>query len=179
MLTDTVAITFTLNGARTSIDVSCTHTLAKVLREQLGLIGTKLSCEQGECGACTVIVDGKAVNSCIVLAAEVDGCEVLTIEGLAQHGQLDPIQAAFIEEGAVQCGYCTAGMIMSAKALLMENPDPTGPEIREALAGNLCRCTGYQRIVQAVSAAAKKLQSRVPDEPAVGSLGGAAAVVEG
>ncbi len=166
MLTDTVAITFTLNGARTSIDVSCTHTLAKVLREQLGLIGTKLSCEQGECGACTVIVDGKAVNSCIVLAAEVDGCEVLTIEGLAQHGELDPIQAAFLEEGAVQCGYCTAGMIMSTKALLMENPDPTGPEIREALAGNLCRCTGYQRIVQAVSAAAKKLQS-------------AAAVVEG
>jgi len=159
MLTDTVAITFTLNGARTSIDVNCTHTLARVLREQLGLIGTKLSCEQGECGACTVIVDGKAVNSCIVLAAEVDGCEVLTIEGLAQHGELDPIQAAFIEEGAVQCGYCTAGMIMSAKALLMENPDPTGPEIREALAGNLCRCTGYQRIVQAVSAAAKKLQS--------------------
>jgi carbon-monoxide dehydrogenase small subunit len=179
MLTDTVAITFTLNRARTSIDVNCTHTLARVLREQLGLIGTKLSCEQGECGACTVIVDGKAVNSCIVLAAEVDGCEVLTIEGLAQHGELDPIQAAFIEEGAVQCGYCTAGMIMSAKALLMENPDPTGPEIREALAGNLCRCTGYQRIVQAVSAAAKKLQSRVPDEPAVGSLGGAAAVVEG
>ena len=159
MLTDTVAITFTLNGARTSIDVSCTHTLAKVLREQLGLIGTKLSCEQGECGACTVIVDGKAVNSCIVLAVEVDGCEVLTIEGLAQHGELDSIQTAFLEEGAVQCGYCTAGMIMSTKALLMENPDPTGPEIREALAGNLCRCTGYQRIVHAVSAAAKKLQS--------------------
>jgi carbon-monoxide dehydrogenase small subunit len=133
--------------------------LAKVLREQLGLIGTKISCEQGECGACTVIVDGKAVNSCIVLAPEVDGCEVLTIEGLAQHGELDPIQTAFIEEGAVQCGYCTAGMIMSAKALLMENPDPTDPEIREALAGNLCRCTGYQRIVQAVSSAAKKLQA--------------------
>jgi carbon-monoxide dehydrogenase small subunit len=135
------------------------HTLAKVLRERLGLIGTKISCEQGECGACTVIVDGKAVNSCIVLAPEVDGCEVLTIEGLAQHGELDPIQTAFIEAGAVQCGYCTAGMIMSAKALLMENPDPTDPEIREALAGNLCRCTGYQRIVQAVSSAARKLQT--------------------
>lgn len=151
---DSLAITFTLNGARTSIDVSCTHTLAKVLREQLGLIGTKLSCEQGECGACTVIVDGKAVNSCIVLAVEVDGCEVLTIEGLAQDGELDPIQAAFLEEGAVQCGYCTAGMIMSTKALLMENPDPTGPEIREALAGNLCRCTGFMRIFESVVAAA-------------------------
>ena len=142
MLIDSVAISFTLNGAATSIDVNCTHTLARVLREQLGLIGTKVSCEQGECGACTVIVDGKAVNSCIMLAAEVDGCEVLTIEGLAQDGELDPIQAAFIEEGAVQCGYCTAGMIMSAKALLMENRDPAEVEIREALAGNLCRCTG-------------------------------------
>ena len=159
MVTDSIAITFTLNGATTSIDVSCTHTLAKVLREQLGLIGTKISCEQGECGACTVIVDGKAVNSCIVLAPEVDGCAVLTIEGLAQHGELDPIQTAFIEEGAVQCGYCTAGMIMSAKALLMENSDPTDLDIREALAGNLCRCTGYQRIVRAVSSAAKKLQT--------------------
>ena len=159
MLTDSVAITFILNGAATSIDVNCTHTLARVLREQLGLIGTKVSCEQGECGACTVMVDGKAVNSCIMLAAEVDGCEVLTIEGLAQGGELDPIQAAFIEEGAVQCGYCTAGMIMSAKALLMENRDPAEVEIREALAGNLCRCTGYHRIVQAVSAAARKLQA--------------------
>ena len=159
MLTDSLAITFTLNAAPTSINVSCAQTLAKMLREQLGMMGTKLSCEQGECGACTVIVDGKAVNSCIVLAAEVDGCEVLTIEGLAQHGALDPIQAAFIEEGAVQCGYCTSGMIMSAKALLMENRNPTELEIREALAGNLCRCTGYQRIVQAVSLAAKKLQA--------------------
>jgi len=160
MLTDSVAITFTLNGAATSIDVNCTYTLARVLREQLGLIGTKVSCEQGECGACTVIVDGKAVNSCIMLAAEADGCEVLTIEGLARDGELDPIQEAFIEEGAVQCGYCTAGMIMSAKALLMENRDPAEVEIREALAGNLCRCTGYQRIVQAVSSAASKLQAR-------------------
>jgi aerobic-type carbon monoxide dehydrogenase small subunit (CoxS/CutS family) len=159
MLTDSVAISFTLNGAATSIDVNCTHTLARVLREQLGLIGTKVSCEQGECGACTVIVDGKAVNSCIMLAAEVDGCEVLTIEGLARDGELDPIQTAFIEEGAVQCGYCTAGMIMSAKALLMENRDPAEAEIREALAGNLCRCTGYQRIVQAVSSAARKLHA--------------------
>jgi carbon-monoxide dehydrogenase small subunit len=159
MVTDSIAITFTLNGATTSIEVNCAHTLAKVLREQLGLIGTKISCEQGECGACTVIVDGKAVNSCIVLAPEIDGCEVLTIEGLAQNGELDPIQAAFIDEGAVQCGYCTAGMVMSAKALLMETRDPTEIQIREALAGNLCRCTGYQRIVQAVFSAAKKLQT--------------------
>ncbi|MGA2963497.1 MAG: (2Fe-2S)-binding protein [Candidatus Korobacteraceae bacterium] len=159
MITDSIAITFTLNGATTSIEVNCAHTLAKMLREQLGLIGTKISCEQGECGACTVIVNGKAVNSCIVLAPEIDGCEVLTIEGLAQNGELDPIQAAFIDEGAVQCGYCTAGMIMSAKALLMEIPDPTEFQIREALAGNLCRCTGYQRIVQAVFSAAKKLQT--------------------
>jgi carbon-monoxide dehydrogenase small subunit len=159
MMGTLVEITCKVNGKAIKLEVDCTHTLARVLREQLGLIGTKLSCEQGECGACTVIVDGKAVNSCLVLAAEVDGCEVSTIEGLAVGGELHPIQAAFIEEGAVQCGYCTSGMIMSTKALLAENPDPTEAAIREALAGNLCRCTGYARILQAVTSAAKKLQT--------------------
>jgi len=131
------------------------HTLASVIREQLGLLGTKVSCGEGECGACTVILDGKAVNSCMVLAPEVDGCSVLTIEGLAKNGELHPIQTAFIEEGAVQCGFCTPGMVMSSKALLDENPEPSEDQIREALAGNLCRCTGYHRIINAVNAVAR------------------------
>lgn len=152
-------IACTVNGKLAKLRVDCTHSLARVLRDQLGLTGTKISCEQGECGACTVILNGKAVNSCLVLAPEADGCEILTIEGLAGGGELHPIQESFIEEGAVQCGYCTSGMIMSAKALLAENPSPTEEEIREALAGNLCRCTGYQRIVRAVSSAARKLQT--------------------
>jgi aerobic-type carbon monoxide dehydrogenase small subunit (CoxS/CutS family) len=154
-----VEIRCKVNRKAITIEVDCTHTLARVLREQLGLMGTKISCEQGECGACTVILNGKAVNSCLVLAPAVDGCEISTIEGLAEDGELHPIQTAFIEEGAVQCGYCTSGMIMSAKALLAESPDPTEGEIREALAGNLCRCTGYTRILRAVSLAAKKLQA--------------------
>lgn len=159
MTTDLAVIELTLNGEIKKLKVRPDHSLAHVLREQLGLLGTKVSCGEGECGACTVIVDGKAVNSCIILAPEVDGCEVLTIEGLAVNGQLDSIQTAFIEAGAVQCGFCTPGMIMSTKALLMENPNPEEGEIREALAGNLCRCTGYHRIVKAVSVAAGRLSS--------------------
>ncbi|HWR07397.1 (2Fe-2S)-binding protein [Sporomusa sp.] len=150
MATDVICVTFKINGTLRQLEVQAHHTLANVLREQLGLLGTKVSCGEGECGACTVIVDGKAVNSCIMLAPEVDGREVVTIEGLAAEGELDPIQMAFIEEGAVQCGFCTPGMIMSTKALLMEKPDPSVDQIREALAGNLCRCTGYHRIVNAV-----------------------------
>ena len=149
-------ITVTVNGTPYQIDVKAQQSLANILRDQLGLLGTKVSCGEGECGACTVILDGKAVNSCLVLAPEVNGCQVVTIEGLARQGELDPIQSAFIEEGAVQCGFCTPGMIMSTKALLMENPDPTEEQVKKALAGNLCRCTGYERILKAVLNAADK-----------------------
>jgi len=156
MGTNVISVTFKVNGILRQLEVQAHHTLATVLREQLGLLGTKVSCGEGECGACTVIVDDKAVNSCIMLAPEVDGREVVTIEGLAQKDELDPIQTAFIEEGAVQCGFCTPGMIMSTKALLMEKPDPSVDQVREALAGNLCRCTGYHRIINAVLKAAQK-----------------------
>lgn len=156
MQIDSVQIAVTVNGVMHRLRVLPHHTLASVIREQLGLLGTKVSCGEGECGACTVILDGKAVNSCMVLAPEVDGCSVLTIEGLAKNGELHPIQTAFIEEGAVQCGFCTPGMVMSSKALLDENPEPSEDQIRESLAGNLCRCTGYHRIVNAVQSATRK-----------------------
>lgn len=151
-----ISITVEVNGSTQRLKVMPYQTLAAVIREQLGLLGTKVSCGEGECGACTVILDGKAVNSCMVLAVEADGCSILTIEGLAKNGELHPIQTAFIEEGAVQCGFCTPGMVMSTKALLDENPEPEEEQIREALAGNLCRCTGYHRIINAVHAAARK-----------------------
>ena len=152
---ETVGIVCTINQTEYRLNVNPTQTLAELLREDLGLLGTKVSCGEGECGACTVLVNDKAINSCIMLAPEIDGCEVLTIEGLSQTGELDPIQKAFVDEGAVQCGFCTPGMIMSTKALLMEKKDPDEAEIRRALAGNLCRCTGYHRIVQAVKKAAQ------------------------
>ena len=155
-----IQIKFTVNGEIRQLDVCSHHSLADVLRKQLGLLGTKVSCGEGECGACTVIMDGKAVNSCIVLAPELDGRDILTIEGLAQQGELDPIQIAFIEEGAVQCGFCTPGMIMSTKALLAENPTPNEEQTRQALAGNLCRCTGYHRIVKAVLKAAERSNAK-------------------
>ncbi|MCR4441586.1 MAG: (2Fe-2S)-binding protein [Peptococcaceae bacterium] len=151
-----VMVEFTLNGKAQKVAVKPTHTLLKVLRDTFGFKGTKASCEKGECGACTVLLDGRAVNSCLVLAPEVDGRSVVTIEDLNKDNKLDPIQEAFLEEGAVQCGFCTPGMIMAAKALLDENPDPEEREIKEALAGNLCRCTGYTRIIGAVSKAAQK-----------------------
>ena len=153
-------IKFTVNGEIRRLAVHSHHSLADVLRRQLGLLGTKVSCGEGECGACTVIMNGKAVNSCIVLAPEVDGSDILTIEGLAKQGELDPIQTAFIDEGAVQCGFCTPGMIMSTKALLTENPAPDEEQVRQALAGNLCRCTGYHRIVKAVLKAAERSKSQ-------------------
>ena len=153
-------IGLTLNGVARRLDVRDDASLADVLREDLGLLGTKVSCNEGECGACTVLLDGRPVNSCIVLALEVDGGEVMTIEGLAVDGELHPIQTAFIEEGAVHCGYCTPGMILSTKALLDHNPSPADADIRVALEGNLCRCTGYNRIVKAVENAAKKLETR-------------------
>jgi carbon-monoxide dehydrogenase small subunit len=147
-------ITVTVNGARERIDVRPNITLLQMLREQLALTGTKNGCEAGECGACTVLVDGEPVNSCMMLAVEADGREVLTIEGLAPEGQLSPIQEAFVAHNAVQCGFCTPGMLISAHALLKRNPDPTEEQIKQALVGNLCRCTGYVRIIRAIRAVA-------------------------
>ncbi len=143
-------VEFLLNGKKISIEAESHWTLLDVLRDHLHLTGTKKGCETGECGACTVLVDGKNVNSCLMLIGHVDGKEVTTIEGLQDNGKLHPIQKAFAEKGAVQCGYCTSGMIMSVKALLDENPKPTREEIKTAIAGNLCRCTGYEQIIEAV-----------------------------
>ncbi|HEX5643316.1 MAG TPA: (2Fe-2S)-binding protein [Thermoleophilia bacterium] len=143
----------TVNGMVHEVEARPTARLLDVLRDQLGLTGTKEGCAEGECGACTVIVDGKAVNSCVMLAVQARGKNILTVEGLAPDGELDLLQQKFVEYGAVQCGYCTPGMLMSAKALLMGNPVPSEQDIRIALAGNLCRCTGYSAIVAAVKAA--------------------------
>ena len=129
-----------------------------MLRDKMALTGTKNGCSAGECGACTVILNGEAVNSCIVLAAECDGANVLTVEGLARDGVLDPVQEAIIEQGGVQCGFCTPGILISSRALLDRNPNPSEEEIREALVGNLCRCTGYLRIVEAVQEASQRMQ---------------------
>jgi carbon-monoxide dehydrogenase small subunit len=152
-------ISFLLNGEAVEVRVEDHWSLLHLLREELGLTGTKEGCGSGECGACTVLVDGKAINSCLYLAVEADGREVLTIEGLAApDGTLHPIQQAFIDHGAIQCGYCTPGMILAAKALLDENPDPTEEEIRHGLSGNLCRCTGYLQIFEAVRAASASVR---------------------
>jgi len=150
------SITVTVNGSREYLTVPSHVTLLQMLRERLALTGTKNGCEAGECGACTVLVDGEPVNSCMMLAVEADGREVTTVEGLAREGQLSPLQEAFVAHNAVQCGFCTPGVLISARALLERNPHPSGEEIREALVGNLCRCTGYLRIVQAVQAAAEE-----------------------
>jgi carbon-monoxide dehydrogenase small subunit len=133
------------------------RTLLQVLRDDLGLTGTKEGCGEGDCGACTVMMDGLAVNACLVLAAEAEGKPIVTVEGLVRGGKLHPLQQAFVDEGAVQCGFCTPGMLMSAKALLDVNPSPTEAEIRTTLSGNLCRCTGYVRIVSAVQRAATEM----------------------
>jgi carbon-monoxide dehydrogenase small subunit len=148
----------TVNGQKINVAVSPSETLAEFLRARLRLAGTKEGCDTGDCGACTVILNGKAVNSCLVLAVETEGGHVTTIEGLSSNGELHPLQQAFIDNGSVQCGFCTPGMIMGAKALLDENPNPSQEEIRLGLAGNLCRCTGYVSIIQAVTAAAKQLR---------------------
>jgi aerobic carbon-monoxide dehydrogenase small subunit len=146
---------FTLNGEAVNVEVESAWTLLYLLREVLELTGTKLGCGYGECGACTVIMDGQAVNACLVPVLEAEGKNVTTIEGLVRpDGQLHPLQRTFVDHGAVQCGFCTPGMIMSAKALLDENQSPTDEEIKESLAGNLCRCTGYVKIIEAVKAAA-------------------------
>jgi len=146
-----------VNGERHELLVAPNRSLTDVLRENLGLTGAKHGCDEGECGACTVLFDGVPVNSCLVLAAQAEGHEITTIEGLANGTELHPVQEAFVEHGAVQCGFCTPGMVLSAKALLDRNKRPTEHEIRTAISGNLCRCTGYQKIVEAVQAAGRKL----------------------
>jgi len=145
-----------VNGKEHKLKVSTTKRLLDLLREDLKLTGTKEGCGVGECGACTVIMDKKAVNSCLVLASQANGSEILTVEGLEENGELSRLQKNFLESGAIQCGFCTPGMLMSAKALLMKNPDPTVEEIKEAIAGNLCRCTGYKQIVEAIDKTAKQ-----------------------
>ncbi|MEG1603933.1 MAG: (2Fe-2S)-binding protein [Cloacibacillus sp.] len=157
---ETRELNFIVNGKAQRVAVRTNWTLAQVLREQLGLLGTKVGCGEGECGACTVIMNGRTVTSCLVLAVQAEGAEIITIEGLSsEDGKiLHPIQAAFIEAGAIQCGYCTPGMVMSTLALLEKHPDPTDEEIRYGLTGNLCRCTGYQKIFDAVKKAAKKIR---------------------
>ena len=154
-------ITIKVNGDMYHLSVDPWRTLNEVLRNDLNLTGTKLGCGTGDCGACTVLVDGRTVSSCLTLAVEMDGKEIMTVEGLAPSGEeLHPIQEAFIEKGAIQCGYCTPGMQLSAYYLLKNNPSPSEQEIREALSGNLCRCTGYNKIVEAIAAAAQKLASK-------------------
>jgi aerobic-type carbon monoxide dehydrogenase small subunit (CoxS/CutS family) len=142
----------TVNGDEYHLLVDTRRTLLDVIRDEVGLTGTKNGCGAGECGACTVLLNGTPINSCLMLAHEADGQEVTTIEGLAAGGALDPVQRAFVEHGAIQCGFCTPGMVLSAKALLDRNPDPTREEILQGLRGNLCRCTGYVKIVEAVEA---------------------------
>jgi carbon-monoxide dehydrogenase small subunit len=146
-----------INGKKYSSFVSNGLTLLEFLREEIGFKGTKKGCDGGHCGACTVLLEGNAINSCMILAVQADGKHITTIEGLSDGKKIHPIQGAFIEENAIQCGFCTPGMIMSAKGLLDKNPNPTDFEIREALSGNLCRCTGYTKIVNAVKSAAIKL----------------------
>jgi carbon-monoxide dehydrogenase small subunit len=150
-----VSLKCTVNGRAVSLEVEPDLTLLEMLRERLGLTGTKQGCGIGECGACTVLLDGEAVNSCLVLAVQAEGSDVLTVEGLERDGVLDPLQEAFIRHGAVQCGFCTPGMLLSARALLDRNPCPTEGEVRVAISGNLCRCTGYQQIVEAVLSVAR------------------------
>ncbi len=147
-------VSFVLNGKPVTAEVAPEQLLVDLLRDDLGLTGTKKGCGVGECGACTIIMDGKSVASCLVLAATADGCTLETIEGVSDGNKLHRLQQAFIDHGAVQCGFCTPGMIMSAKALLDENPQPTRKEIKVALSGNMCRCTGYKKIVDAVQTAA-------------------------
>jgi aerobic carbon-monoxide dehydrogenase small subunit len=147
-------VELTVNGERLEADVWAGESLLYVLRERLGLPGSKNACEQGECGSCSVLLDGKLVCACLVLAAQADGHELVTVEGLGEDGELDPVQAAFAETGAVQCGFCTPGFVMATADLLARTPNPSDDEIREALSGNLCRCTGYAKIFDAVRLAA-------------------------
>jgi len=150
----TVPLTMIVNGRRVTVQIESDELLVDVLRDRLDLIGTKIGCNEGECGACTVIMDGQAVLSCLIPAMRAQGRQVTTIEGLSDGDTLHPLQQAFVDHGAVQCGYCTPGFIMSAKALLDENQHPSRDEIKEAIAGNLCRCTGYVKIIEAIESVA-------------------------
>lgn len=155
-----IQVNMSVNGVPTSIVTEASRTLLEVLREDLHLTGAKDACGgEGECGACTVLLNGAPVNSCMVMIGQMEGCEVETIEGLSEENKPDPIQKAFIEEGAIQCGYCTPGMVLASKALLDQNPNPDDEQIRRALAGNLCRCTGYTKIIAAVHRAAGDLKN--------------------
>lgn len=153
------SIRITVNGNQYQVETKANITLLYLLRDELRLIGTKDGCQEGECGTCTVLLDGQPVNACLTLAVQCDGREVVTIEGLEKNGMLHPVQEAFIQKGAVQCGFCTPGMILSSVALLENNLSPTDTEIRTALAGNLCRCTGYNKIIDAVELAAQQLRN--------------------
>ncbi|MCL4296089.1 MAG: (2Fe-2S)-binding protein [Anaerolineae bacterium] len=154
-------ITLTINGETEIVDVPSNMTLLQMLREKVVLTGTKNGCTAGECGACTVMLNGEPVNSCLVLAVECDGAQITTVEGLARNSHLSPIQEAIVAQGGVQCGFCTPGMLISAQALLNRNSHPTDHEIRDALVGNLCRCTGYLRIIEAVKEAAKRQHAEI------------------
>ena len=151
-----MTVSFTVNGSVRTFDVEVHLTLLEALRDRLNLTGTKECCAEGECGACTVLLNGRAVNACLVLAVECDGENIVTIEGVSVDGQLDPVQQAFVETGAVQCGFCIPGMIVAARYLLSTNPHPTEDEIKDGLAGNLCRCAGYSRIIDAVAIASRR-----------------------
>ncbi|HEY4756096.1 MAG TPA: (2Fe-2S)-binding protein [Ignavibacteriaceae bacterium] len=148
-------INFKVNGKNTSVELTKNKRLIDLLRDNLKLTGTKEGCSIGECGACTVIINGKAVNSCLMLAQQIDGCEILTVEGLAEGDKLNSLQQNFLKYGAIQCGFCTPGMLMSAYALFLENPTPSREEIETAIEGNLCRCTGYKPIIQAIVSTSK------------------------
>ena len=160
----TQRISLTVNGSKHELDVWPSQTLLEIIREQLHLTGAKEGCGEGECGACTVLMDSKPVNSCLILAVETDGADIQTIEGLSENGAIHPIQEAFIDNGSVQCGYCTPGFIMTAKALLERNPQPTFEEIKQAITGNICRCTGYKQIIDGIQDASERLQ-----QPTTGS----------
>jgi carbon-monoxide dehydrogenase small subunit len=147
-----------VNGNQVEREIPEDRLLVDFIREDLGLTGTRKGCEEGACGACTIIMNGKTVVSCLIPAFKAEGAEILTVEGMAGEAQLYPLQQAFLEEGAVQCGYCTSGMLLSAKALLDENPDPTLEEVKRGISGNFCRCTGYTKIIHAVQAASEKIQ---------------------
>lgn len=151
-----VAVKLNINGREERLDVPPHKTLLEVLRDDLNLTGTKCGCEDGSCGTCTVLLNGSAVRSCLLLATEVEGCEVITIEGLSDGERMHPVQEAFVNYGAVQCGFCSPGMIVTAEALLRSNPSPTEADVRKAISGNLCRCTGYTKIVEAVIAAGQQ-----------------------
>ena len=152
-----------INGEAIYLDVQPHWTLLRVIREELGLTGTKEGCGEGECGSCTVLLDGKPINSCLVLAMDVDGKVVTTIEGLADGKELHPLQTAFVEKGAIQCGFCTPGMILTAKGLLDRQPSPSEKEIRLEMTGNLCRCTGYAKIIEAIQTAAQQIKGGTDD----------------